>query len=190
MLDPLIAALIFIINTVFGIYILLIMLRFLLQLLGTSFRGEPILRLLLKVTDPPLHLLYNVIPGWKNIDIAAIFLMLLLKMLELGLTTWLLGQENLSLIALLILATANLLSLVIYIFIFAIIFEVILNLLTPPGSYNPLSNLLYLITDPILKPVRRKLPPISGLDFSPMLVIFSLYLIDILVVGMLRHMAS
>jgi len=188
MLDPFIAALIFIVNTVFGIYILLIMLRFLLQLLRVSFRGEPILRLLLKVTDPPLHLLYNVIPGWKNIDIAAIVLMLLLKMLELTLTIWLYGQQNLSLLALLILATANLLSLVIHIFIFAIIIEVILSWLTPPGHYNPLSDLLHIITRPLLRPVRKKFPPVSGFDFSPMLVIFALFLTEILIVGYIKKL--
>lgn len=188
MLDPFIAALIFIINTFFGIYILLIMLRFLLQLLRASFRGEPILRLLLKVTDPPLQLLYNVIPGWKNVDIAAVVLMLLLKMLELSLTIWLYGQQNLGLLALLILATANLLSLVIHIFIFAIIIEVILSWLTPPGTYNPLSNLLHIITEPILTPVREKLPPVSGFDFSPLVVVFGLFLIEILVVGYIKKL--
>ena len=90
--NPLIQTLVFLINTVFGIYIFLIMLRFLLQWLRVAFRSDPILRILLKLTDPPLRLLYNFIPGWHNIDFAAIFLMIVLQMLELILTNGLYGH--------------------------------------------------------------------------------------------------
>jgi len=57
-LSPFITALVFLINTVFGIYILLIMLRFLLQWLRVGFRNDPILRLLLRLTNPPFITLY------------------------------------------------------------------------------------------------------------------------------------
>ena len=115
--NPFIQALVFVINTMFGIYILLIMLRFLLQLLRINVRGDPILRMLLKVTSPPLKILYNFIPGWRNIDLAAIILMISLKMLEFTLIAWL-YEQNLSLYGLLLFSTAELLSLLIYIFIF------------------------------------------------------------------------
>lgn len=191
MLSPFITALVFLINTVFGIYTLLIMLRFLLQWLRVSFRGEPLLRLLWKTTDPPLRFLYNFIPGWHNIDFAAIILILLLKIIEIELITWLYGQ-HISLMALLVLATANSLSLLIYIFIFAILIQVILSWITPPDSYNPLNNLLYYMNEPLLRPVRRRLlthlPP--GLDLSPLIVIIGLQLADILVVGLLRQLAQ
>ena len=68
LLSPFITALVFLINTVFGIYILLLMLRFLLQWLRVGFRGDSTLRLLIRITDPPLQLLYNFIPGWRIDD--------------------------------------------------------------------------------------------------------------------------
>jgi len=187
-LSPFITALVFLINTVFGIYILLIMLRFLLQWLRVGFRNDPILRLLLRLTNPPLRLLYNFIPGWRDIDFAAIVLMLTLKMLELSLIAWLYGQ-SLGIFGLFLLSVANLLSLLIYIFIFAIIIQVILSWLTP-NSYNPLTELLHHLNEPVLRPVRRKIPPVQGLDLSPMVVIIALYLVDILLVGYLRILAQ
>ncbi|RKZ81377.1 MAG: YggT family protein [Candidatus Parabeggiatoa sp. nov. 1] len=184
MLNPLITALVFLVSTVFGIYILLIMLRFLLQLLRVSFRNHSILRLLLRLTNPPLQLLYNFIPGWKNIDVAAIVLMLVLKMLELMLIKWLLN-EPFGVMGLLLFAVANLLSLLIYIFIFALIIQAILSWITPPHTYNPLTDLLYDLNEPLLRPVRRKIPPVQGLDISPMVVIVGLIVAEIVVVGYL-----
>ena len=188
LLSPFITALVFLINTVFGIYILLLMLRFLLQWLRVGFRGDSTLRLLIRITDPPLQLLYNFIPGWRNIDFAAIVLMMGLKMLELILIAWL-YEQKLSWLGLLLLSFANLLSLLIYIFIFAIIIQVILTWVTPPNSYNPLSYLLYHLNEPLLRPVRRRLPFLQGIDLSPLVVIIALQLADILIAGLLRQLA-
>jgi YggT family protein len=186
---PLTQALVFLINTFFGIYILLIMLRFLLQWLRVGFRGDPLLRLLLKVTDPPLRLLYNFIPGWRNIDFAAIILMLALKMLEITLDKLLYGQP-LGMMGLFLLSIANLLSLLISIFLFAIIIQVILSWITPAGNYNPFSDILYHLNEPLLRPVRRKISPMQGIDISPLVVTIGLMLAEILLVGYLRLWAK
>lgn len=186
---PITQALVFLINTVFGIYILLIMLRFLLQWLRVSFRGDSLLLLLLKVTDPPLQFLYSFIPGWRNIDFAAIILMLVLKMLEFTLIISLYGQD-LGIMGLFLLSIAGLLSLLIYIFIFAILIQMILSWITPAGSYHPFNDILYYLNEPLLRPVQRKMPPIQGIDFSPLVVIIALQLIDILFVGYLRQLAQ
>ena len=189
MLSPFITALVFLINTIFGIYILFVMLRFLLQLMKVGFRNDAMLRLLLRLTNPPLQLLYNFIPGWKDIDFSAIVLMLGLKMLELSAIAWLYGQ-SLGVTGLFLLSVANLLSLLIYIFMFAIIIQVILSWVAPVDSYNPLSNILYHLNEPVLRPVQRKLPPVQGLDLSPLVVIILLQLADILLVGFLRQLAQ
>lgn len=188
-MSPFITALVFLINTVFGIYILFIMLRFLLQLMQVGFRNDAILRLLLRLTNPPLQLLYNFIPGWKDIDFAAIVLMLGLKMLELSSIAWLYGQ-SLSLTGLFLLSIANLFSLLIYIFMFAIIIQVILSWIAPVDSYNPLNNILFHLNEPVLRPIQRRLPPIQGLDLSPLVAIVVLQLADILLVGLLRQLAQ
>lgn len=187
MLHPFITALVFLINTVFGIYILLVMLRFLFQWMRLPFRSHPILPVLFRLTNLPLQFLYNFIPSWHNIDIAAIVLMLLLKMLELALVhIWLYGQ-SMSLIVVVLLSVANLLSLLIYIFIFAIIIQAILSWVVK-DSHNQLSDLLFHLNEPVLRPVRRWVPPLQGIDFSPLIVIIALQLADILLIGMLRQL--
>lgn len=188
MLSPFITALDFLIQTVFGIYILLFMLRFLLQWMRISFRSDPILQLLFRLTNPPLLFLYNFIPGWRDIDIAAIVLMLALKMLELSLITSMYGQ-TIGITSLLLLSIAQLLSLLIYIFIFAIIIQVILSWIAR-DNYNPLSDILYHLNEPLLRYVRRLIPPMQGIDFSPLVVIIALQLANILLVGMLRQLAQ
>ncbi len=187
MLSPFITAFIFLINTVFGIYILLLMLRFLLQWLRISFRADPIQRLLWRLTTPPLVLLYNFIPSWRNIDFSAILLMLVLKMIEITLVAALYGQ-SIGITGLFILSLAHLLSLFIYILIFAIVIQAILSWLAR-DSYNPLSDLLYHINEPILRPLRQRIPPIQGIDFSPIFALIALQLLDILLVGVLRQLA-
>lgn len=188
--NPLVTAIVFLINVFFGTYILLVMLRFLLQLIRVVVRHDPLLRVLWKVTDPPLLLLYNFVPGWKSIDFAAIVLMFLLEMIQLTLIAWLYGQY-LSVLGLFIVALASLLSLALNIFFFTIILQVILSWVLPYESYNhPLSQLLHQLNDPILRPVQRKIPPVQGIDFSAFIVIICLQLIIILVVEPLSHLVS
>ncbi len=188
MLSPFITALVFLINTLFGIYILLLMLRFLLQWMRLPFRNDPMLRLLLRLTNPPLQFLYKFIPAWRDLDFAIIVFMLGLKMLELSLIISLYGQSIL-ITSLFLLSVAELLSLLIYIFIFAIIIQVILSWIAR-DTYNPLANILYHLTEPLLRLVPRGISPMQGIDFSPLIVILVLQLADILVVGLLRELAS
>ena len=189
LISPFVAALVFFINTIFGIYIFLVMLRFILQWQQVGFRGDPIVGLLWKTTDPPLKLLYNFIPGWHGIDFAAIVLMFGLKVLEVTSIAWLYGQ-HISAFGLFLVSIASLLSLTIYIFIFAILIQAILSWIAPQTSYNnPLANILYYLTEPLLRSVRGKIPPLQGLDLSPLVVVIALQLAEILLVGFLQQLA-
>jgi uncharacterized protein YggT (Ycf19 family) len=84
--NPLVTALVFLLNVFFGTYIFLVMLRFLLQLIRLGIRHDPLLRLVWKATDLPLLFLYNFIPGWRNIDFSAIILMFCLEMVVIWTT--------------------------------------------------------------------------------------------------------
>ncbi len=186
--NPLITALVFLINVFFGTYIFLLMLRFLLQCTRVSVRHDAVLRVLWKITDPPLLLLYNFIPGWRGIDFAAIALMLGLEMWQIGLIALMYGQY-LNLFSIVILALAYLLSLLLNIYFYAIIVQVILSWVAPYDNYNnPLSYLLSQLNEPVLRPARRLIPPIQGIDISPMVVILGLQLLIILVVEPLSRL--
>ena len=107
--------------------------------------------------------------------------MLLLKATELLLIYLLVLGRTPGIIGLFILSFAQLLNLIVYIFIVAIFIQVILSWINP-GAYNHATVLLYRLTEPLLRPARRLLPPVSGLDLSPILVFILLQLTVILII--------
>jgi YggT family protein len=93
-------------------------------------------------------------------------------------------------LALFIVALASLLSLLLNVYFFTILIEVILSWVSPYDSHNhPLGYLLYQLNDPLLRPVRRAIPPVQGIDLSAFIVLIGLQLINILVVEPLRYLA-
>ncbi|MGD2075459.1 MAG: YggT family protein, partial [Gammaproteobacteria bacterium] len=153
----------FLINTLFGLYILAVMLRFLLALVRADFYN-PVSQFLVKVTNPALTPLRRVIPSIGKVDASALLLMLILQVVALALVAGFRGS-GISLSGLLILSLAELLSLLLNVFLFAILIQVIMSWINP-GAYNPAVSLLYSLTEPVLQPFRRLLPPLSGIDLS------------------------
>ena len=177
----------FIINTLFGLYILLLMVRFLLQWMRADFYN-PVSQFVVKVTTPALRPMRRMIPGWGGIDFAAIVLMLLLQLLSLSLILLLRGQ-GLPPVTLLFWSLAELASLAINVYIGAIFIQVIISWVNP-GTYNPVVSLLHSLTEPLLRPARRLLPPISGFDLSPLLVLLALQVLKMLAIPPLLMLAG
>ena len=167
---------VFLIQVLFGTYILVVMLRFILQLVRADFYN-PVSQLIVKLTSPILKPLRRVIPGLGGIDLSSILLMLVLKALELTLILALVGLP----VSFMVLAWAvpELLKLAFNVYIFSILIQVILSWVNP-GAYNPATALISYIVEPILRPARRIIPPLGGLDLSPMLVMIGLYLLQML----------
>jgi len=171
---------IFLIETLFGLYILIVMLRFLLQLVRADFYN-PFSQFLVKVSNPALNPLRKIVPGIGGIDWASVVLLFLLKIAELLLISLLPKYSMPAIPGLLVITTAELLSMLINIFLFGILIQVVISWINP-GSYNPIVGLIHQLTEPLMRPARRMVPPISGLDLSPMLVIIGLYLMTMLLV--------
>ncbi len=170
----------FLIETVFELYILAVMLRFLFQLFRADFYN-PVSQFLVRATAPVLRPLRRWIPGYSGIDMAALVLMLALKFMEILLIAIVNGYAP-GLGGLLIASIASLLQLLVYIFIVAILIQVVLSWVAP-GTYNPMTSILRSLCEPLLKPVRRRLPPLGGLDFSPLVVLIVLQLVLILFIA-------
>jgi len=173
----------FLLQVVFGFYIVAVLLRFLLQWARADFYN-PLVQVLVKLTNPPLLPLRRFIPGYRGLDMAAVVLMLLLQLLELLLMAWLFGR-SITLPGLLVLALAELFGLVVDVLFWAVLVQAIMSWFNPDYR-QPLVRLLQQLTEPVLSPARRLLPPISGLDLSPLLVIIALQLSKILLVAPLR----
>jgi len=175
--NPLIQIADLLINTAFSIYILAVMLRFILQWARADFHN-PLSQLLVKVTNPPLKPLRRIIPGWRGIDFASITLMIILKVIAIALLGLLKGANILTPVVLL-LAISELITLAVYLFIGMIFITIILSWLGQ-SNQNPMVSLLHQVTEPVLRPFRRVIPPLGGLDLSPIAAIVTLQIIKII----------
>jgi YggT family protein len=176
-------ALTYLLDTVFTLYILLIMLRFLLQWVRADFYN-PVCQFLVKATNPPLRPLRRIIPGLWGIDLASILLMLGLQMLAF----WLIqmtGGRTMAIPGLLVLSLSELIMLALNVFLVSILVQVVLSWINP-GAYNPLVSLIHSLNEPLMRPARRILPDMGGIDFSPLLVLLLIQLTKMLLVAPLR----
>jgi len=88
----------------------------------------------------------------------------------------------------LLLALANLVNLVLEAYFWIIIAGAVLSWVSPDPS-NPIVRFLRRLTEPVLRPIRRRLPTGMGLDFSPMVVLLAIYFLKWFLVGSLRDLA-
>lgn len=173
---------IFLIQTAFGLYILIVMLRFLLQLVRADFYN-PVSQFLVKATSPILVPLRRIVPGMFGLDMASVVLLVVLQVAEIVLVGSIKGYAFQPL-GLVVVSIGELLSLALNVFFFSILIQVILSWVAP-GTYNPVAALLYNLNEPLLAPARRLLPPMSGFDLSPLIVGVGLKLIEMTFVAML-----
>jgi len=164
----------FLVTVIFGFIILMVMLRFILQWVRADFYN-PISQFIVKVTDPMLKPLRRVIPGFAGMDMAAIVLMLILKVIELLLVLAISGK-SFHILAIMIFSITDLLSLLLYVFIFSIFIMAIASWIAP-GNYNPVLNLIHQIIAPVVGPIQRRMKPVSGIDLSPMVALLILFLV-------------
>lgn len=170
-------AVIFLIQTLFGFYILAVMLRFLLQCVRADFYN-PLVQFLVRITNPPLLPLRRIVPGYRGLDLASVVLAFALQLAEVLLVTLLLDR-NASVGGLLLLTVAELLKLLINIYLWSVVIQAVLSWFNP-DPYHPAARVLAQLTAPLLRPARRLLPPISGVDLSPMLVVVALIFVSLL----------
>jgi len=181
----------FLVNTLFGIYIVAVLLRVLLQLVRADFYN-PICQVLVRVTNPLVVPLRRVIPPVGQLDMAAVVLAYLLKIAQLWLAGVIVGQ-TVNFLAMLVFALAALLQTLITIFTVTIIAQVILSWVNPAGQ-SPVTELLRQLNAPLVNPVRRHIPALGGLDLSPLIVMLVLQLAGMLLVApvfdLARHVAG
>ncbi len=178
--------LVFLIQVIFELYLLVVMLRFLLQLFRADFYN-PVSQFIVKATGPVLKPLRKVIPGFGGIDFSSLVLAWIIKSVELFLIL-LISGKGVMLAYPILQAIPGLLELVLNIFLFSILIIVILSWVSP-GGYNPAIGLLQSLTEPVMRPVRRMLPPMGGLDLSPMAVMIALVLLKMLLLPPLEAIA-
>ncbi|MCG6872356.1 MAG: YggT family protein [Gammaproteobacteria bacterium] len=171
----------FLIDTLFSLYILALMLRFLLQWARADFYN-PFSQALVRVTNPPLIPLRRVIPGLWGMDLASLVLAWLLEMVKLLALRLIFGLGSQP-VGLAVLGLAELAQLVVWILIIVILIRVVLSWINPQAYYSPMGGVLISLSEPMLAPLRRWLPDLGGLDLSPLFAFIVLELVRRLVIA-------
>jgi len=179
-------AAIFIIKTLGSLYLLIVLMRFILQLVRANFYN-PLCQFIAKATQPLLQPLRRVIPSMFGLDMSSLVLALIIQMVLIAVILALKGFV-VDWVLLVPWALIALFSLFLNILFYAMIISVILSWVAP-GSHNPGAELVAQITEPVLAPFRRIIPSLGGLDISPIFAFIVIQLLQSWLIPRLAYFA-
>jgi YggT family protein len=168
------------INFAFGVLVSLVVIRVLLQLARANFYN-PLCQFLYKLTNPILMPLHRLVPNWRNLDIAGVLLAWLLSAIKVALLYAVFGQ-GLRIGGLIVMALADLIDFVLLLYLGLILLRVLLSFISVERS-NPIVPLVIQLTEPLLRPIRRRVPAMGALDFSPAIAMLAIALLRVLLVA-------
>ena len=174
----------YLVQTLISLYLLAMLLRFLLQLVRADFYN-PISQFLVKITNPVVIPVRRVIPGLGGLDLASLLLSVLLQMAGIVALLLINGLGLPNILLLLVWSALGVVGLLVNIYFFALLAMIILSWVAP-GSNHPAIYLIHQITEPVMAPFRKALPPMGGMDFSPILLFILINVVQI----SLRHVAA
>lgn len=179
-------AAVYVLQTLGSLYLLIVLLRFVLQLVRANFYN-PLCQFVVKATQPLLKPLRRIIPSLFGLDMSSLILAILVQLVLMALTLLLTYGTTGNPLQLLIWSLIGVTALFLKIFFWAMIISIILSWVAP-GSHNPGAELVNQICEPALAPFRRIVPNLGGLDLSPIFAFLVLKLIDMLVINNLAAM--
>ncbi|MEM7360136.1 MAG: YggT family protein [Pseudomonadota bacterium] len=171
---------IYLTQALIGFALYIVLLRFWMQWVRADFRN-PFGQFVIAVTNPFVLPLRRILPSLGAIDTATVVLAFLVAILKTFII-WSIVGHNPSWVSLFAFSFGELIRFSIHIFIVAILIQIVVSWVNP-HSYHPLVDIARSIAEPLMAPARRLLPPIGGLDLSPILVFLFLNLSLILVVA-------
>jgi len=179
-----------VLDTIFDLVILAALVRFWMQVLRAPARN-PIAQFSMAITDFAVKPLRRVIPGLFRLDLASFLVAWILELVLQVLLMLLFGVspfDNPGVFPVLVfLSFVLLLRLSIYVFMAAVIIQAVLSWVS---AHHPVAPFLDALTRPFLRPVRRVIPPIGGMDISPLFVFIFFQLLLMLPVAFLEQEAN
>lgn len=174
------AAINFLIQTIFSILTLMFMLRFVMQAIRVSF-NNPIGQMVIALTDFAVKPVRRFVPSFKKLDLSTLLLAFLVQLLLQFILVWLQGISTIWPV-IIGRGVLGVIRTVFDIFFYAIILQVILSWVNPN---TPIAPVLNSITRPILAPIQKIIPSVSGIDFSPLVAIILLQMLNISFISVL-----
>ncbi len=173
-----------IIDTVSGLYLLIILMRFCLQLARADFYN-PISQFVVKATNPLLVPIRRVVPGLGGVDIASLVLAVLFQFVVLALKILVLSSGFPDVLALAYVSLLMVCGMLLKIYFWSLLIVIIASWIAP-GSSHPVLVLLNQVIAPLMRPFQKLLPPVGGFDLSPILVLMVLQVLELV----LSHLGS
>ncbi|MES2625158.1 MAG: YggT family protein [Pseudomonadota bacterium] len=167
-----------IVNNLGALFILAVLLRFLLQAVRADFYN-PVSQAIVKITAKPLIPFRKVIPGYRGFDFASLVLALVLNSIFTAIMILAKGFSLPGIGIVISWAFVGLISFILNIYYFGLIISVIASFIAP-FSGNPILLMIYQILDPINSRVRRVIPPMGGLDLSPLFIFLGIKVLQII----------
>ena len=180
MTESLVDAVAFVLNVLVGLYVLLLLLRLVLPWVRANFRN-PLAQGILKATSPVVVPLRRILPPIGRMDTATVVIAFGIQYLLL----WILGAmdgKTFGVPELALTSIFALLNQLVKLFLYAIFIRVILSWIAT-GQQNPAIEIIASLTDPIMRPFRRIVPPLGGFDISPLFAMLALGVLMILLGG-------
>lgn len=172
------AALLF--NAIAGLYLLAVLLRFMLQVARADFYN-PVSQAVVRVTDPMVRVFRNFIPGFKGIDFSTLFLAVIVQGISICVLILLYGGQIPGVGFVITWAVVGTVYFITNIYFYAIIASIIMSfvmLFSGNTNPHPALHLIWQLTEPVMGPVRKIIPPMGGLDFSPIFIFIAIQLIQ------------
>jgi YggT family protein len=171
-------ALIFIVQTLLSLVLFVFMLRVLLQLARADFRN-PLAQAVVKITNPLVLPLRRILPPVGKVDTASVVAVVLVATIEVIIVTSMSRLFVPDLFSWARLIVMEIIRTALSAYFYAILIYAVLSMIAP-GGYSPVQSLLASLCEPILRPFRRIIPPIAGLDFSPLWALIAIQALLIL----------
>ena len=173
-----------IVQPLFSLAMLLIALRFLAQLCGVS-GYNPISMALRRITNVVVLPLSRLLPSGNRFSPGALLALILIQMAFIALMLGLVGQlDAFNVLQAVIWSALGAAGLLVSIIFYSVIAMIVVSFLAPQSSH-PAVEFVWELTEPVMAPLRQVLPPMGGLDFSPIILFIALNVIRV----SLGHMA-
>lgn len=169
-------ALTFLITTLFDLYLMVVILRIWLQLARADFYN-PFSQFIVKATQPLIAPMRRILPSIGRFDTASFVLALLIVIVKILLISLIAGG-GIDILLFLMFALVSVIKKAGVLLFWMLIIRAILSWFNQ--GYNPIVMVMGQLTEPVLAPLRRIIPPIGGLDLSVMLVIIGMNFLNML----------
>jgi YggT family protein len=172
------SALIFIVDTLLSLALFVVLARLLLQWARADFRN-PIAQAVVRITNPLILPLRRILPPVRKVDTASVVAVVLVAALKVGILFALTGYGAPGLELWVRAIAVELVQVLLRTYFYAILLYALLSLIAP-GGYSPLQSVLASVCEPVLRPFRRLIPPIAGIDLSPLWAVIAIQAILLL----------